>query len=153
MHEQEKALNQVNVVSFIENGLRTFTTANPSLKHNSHHFLNPPCLWRGFVWSDSSNNKISPAAYYTEIAPPLSSPPQHLLDDPQLQASIKSLGNAIKVDTPFDIDKLELLLSDHPNQPFVHSVMKGFHEGFWPFDEGEWKIEVEEVMKTILPMI
>jgi hypothetical protein len=56
-----------------------------------------------------------------------------------------SLGDAIKVETPFDVDKFELLLVDHPNQPFVHSVMKGLHEGFWPFDEGEWKIELEEV--------
>ena len=37
-------------------------------------------------------------------------------------------------------------MHDHPNQPFVRSVMKGLHEGFWPFDEGEWKLELEEVI-------
>jgi hypothetical protein len=49
------------------------------------------------------------------------------------------------VETPFDVDKFELLLADHPNQPFVKSVMTGLHEGFWPFDEGDWKIELDEV--------
>ena len=37
------------------------------------------------------------------------------------------------------IDKFEALLEDHPNQPFVRSVMQGLREGFWPFDEGDWK--------------
>ena len=78
--------------------------------------------------------------------PPLPSPPQHLLDDPIIQESICSLGDTIKVDTPFNVDKFELLLTDHPNQPFVRSVMKGLREGFWPFDEGDWKAELEEVV-------
>ena len=82
---------------------------------------------------------------YTETAPLLLSPPQHLLEDPTIQKPIHSLGNAIKVDTPFDVNKFELLLVNHPNQPFVHSVIKGLYKGFWPFDEGEWKIELEEV--------
>jgi hypothetical protein len=43
------------------------------------------------------------------------------------------------------MDKFELLLVDHPNRPFVQSVMKGLQEGFWPFDEGEWKVELEEI--------
>jgi hypothetical protein len=47
----------------------------------------------------------------------------------------------IKVDTPFNVDRLEAILHDHPNQPFVKSVMRGLREGFWPFDEGDWKIE------------
>jgi hypothetical protein len=68
------------------------------------------------------------------------------LDDPVIQESIRSLGDAIKVDTPFDVDKFELLLVDHPNQPFVRSVMKGLREGFWPFDKGDWKVELEEVI-------
>jgi hypothetical protein len=98
------------------------------------------------VWSENSIDDISPLALYTESTPPLLSPPQHLLDDPKLQESIHSLGDAIKVETPFNVDKFELLLADHPNQLFVQSVMQGIREGFWPFDEGEWKIELEEVI-------
>ena len=74
------------------------------------------------------------------------SPPQHLLDDPVIQESIQSLGDKIRVDTPFDVDKFELLLTDHPSQPFVQSVMKGLCEGFWPCDEGDWKVKLEEVI-------
>jgi hypothetical protein len=37
------------------------------------------------------------------------------------------------------------MLTDHPNRPFVNSVMKGLREGFWPCDEGEWKVELEEI--------
>lgn len=47
------------------------------------------------------------------------------------------MRNHIRVETPFDINHFEHLLTDHPNQPFVLSVMKGLQEGFWPFDEGE----------------
>ncbi|RDB19423.1 hypothetical protein Hypma_013712 [Hypsizygus marmoreus] len=50
----------------------------------------------------------------------------------------------MKVDTPFDIDRFEAMLANHSNQPFVESAMTGLREGFWPLDEGEWKIEPEE---------
>jgi hypothetical protein len=36
------------------------------------------------------------------------------------------------------------MLYDHPNQPFVKSVMRSLREGFWPFDEGNWKDDHEE---------
>jgi hypothetical protein len=78
------------------------------------------------------------------LLPP--SPPQHLPDDPTSQATVNSLGDSIRVDAPFDVNKFELLLSDHPNQPFVQSVMKGLREGFWPSDDCEWKVEVEEIV-------
>lgn len=118
----------------------------PSKKRNLDVELETPRFRRGFVWSSSSpSNTISPSALYTETAPPLPSPPQSLLDNLTLAKSITSLGDAIKVDTPFDVDKFELLLTDHPNRPFVDSVMKGLREGFWPCDEGEWKAELEEV--------
>ena len=51
----------------------------------------------------------------------------------------------IKVDTPFDVDQFEHLLRDHPNQPYVKSVMDGLRNGFWPFDEGEWSDELSDV--------
>ena len=72
-------------------------------------------------------------------------PPEHLLDDPKIQEALHSLDDAIKVEMPFDVDKFELLSTDHPNQPFIKLVMKGLCEGFWPFDEGKWKVKLEEV--------
>ena len=45
----------------------------------------------------------------------------------------------IEVKTPFNVNKFESLLVDHPNQPFVKSVMTRLREGFWPFHKGEWE--------------
>lgn len=42
------------------------------------------------------------------------------------------------------MDRLELLLSSHPNQPFVSSVMQSLREGFWPFYDAEWEDESKQ---------
>ena len=36
----------------------------------------------------------------------------------------------IKVDTLFNVDQFEYLFRDHPNQPFVKSVMNGLRNDF-----------------------
>lgn len=96
-----------------------------------------------YIWSDPSSSQpihpISPAATSTEFAQPLPSPPEHLLNDPQLQSTLAALEKYIHVDTPFNIDHLETVLSLHPNKPFVDSVIKGLRDGFWPLDIGEWE--------------
>ena len=56
----------------------------------------------------------------------------------------------IRVETPFNVDRFEAMLYDHPNRPFVQSVMSGLREGFWPFDEGNWKDDHEDVIKNYL---
>jgi hypothetical protein len=107
-----------------------------------------PKFRRGYAWGDSSTKNISPSALYTETAPPLPSPPEHLINDPIIQATIKKLGDHIKVETPFDVDNLESLLTDHPNPPLVQSALRSLREGFWLLSDGEWKIEVEEVSEN-----
>jgi hypothetical protein len=119
--------------------------ANPR-KRKADAVPDLPRFRRGYGWANTPPPRLSSqAALSTESAPPLPLPPQALLDDPTLRETLRLLGDAVRVDTPFDIDKFELLLTDHPNQPFVGSVMKGLREGFWPFDEGEWKLELEEI--------
>jgi hypothetical protein len=54
----------------------------------------------------------------------------------------------IHVETPFNVDRFEAMLYDHPNQPFVKSVMRSLREGFWPFDEGIWKDDHVEAIKN-----
>jgi len=100
------------------------------------------------VWSNSTNKHLSPAALYTEPAPPLPSPPSHLLQDQKIQALLLAMQDHIEIKTPFNVDKLESMLADHPNQPFVQSVMTGLQDGFWPLNEGEWKVELEEVINS-----
>jgi hypothetical protein len=70
-----------------------------------------------------------PAAIYTETAPLLPSPPEHLVNDPIIQASLNQMSEHIKVETPFDIDKLSSLLVDHPNPPLIQSVLQSLREG------------------------
>ena len=87
--------------------------------------LDVPQYRRGFVWSNSFPDTVSPAAQSTEVAAPLPPPPYHFLDDPIFLKTLKSLDGFIKVDTPFNINRFEAVLHDHPNQPFVKSVIWG----------------------------
>ena len=75
----------------------------------------------------------------TESAEPFRPPPPHLLQDPQIRSTLSELQDYVITETPFDIDKMELFLSEHPNQPFVKSIMRSLREGFWPFNDGEWE--------------
>ena len=73
--------------------------------------------------------------------------------DSHLQSTWKLRQTFASDKAIFNVDKLESLLHDHPNQPFVQSVMKGLRDGFWPFDEGEWKEEQQDITDnfTFLP--
>jgi hypothetical protein len=117
-----------------------------SRKRKAPELTDAPRFRRNFVWNPSASSNISPSALYTETAEPLPSPPQHLLNDPIIQAALDANKDFIKVETPFDVDKLENFLLDHPAPLFVRSVMNGLRYGFWPCDDGEWKIELEEVI-------
>ena len=97
-----------------------------------------------------STDNISPSALYTETAPPLPQPPNHLVNDPIIQATIKNLGDHIKVEMPFDIAKFKSLLNDHPNPPLVQSAMQSLWDRAWPLSEGDWKVEVGEVTENYL---
>ena len=123
--EPEQQETHEKVVAFVKSGPQPFCGTSSLLKHKAVDFLNVPQFRRGYAWTDSTSDSISPSACYTEYVPPLPSPPQHLVKDTAIQASIHALGDSIKVETPFDVDKFKLLLVDHPNQPFVQSVMKG----------------------------
>jgi hypothetical protein len=118
-----------------------------SQKRKDNEYLDIPRFRRHFVWPTlDSPDILSPAVRFTETSPPLTSPPEHLVHDPRIQQTLDTLKDAIEVKTPFDVNKLELMLTDHPNPTFVRSVMKGLHEGFWPFDEGDWEAETGEVI-------
>ncbi|KAF8801619.1 hypothetical protein BYT27DRAFT_7013337, partial [Phlegmacium glaucopus] len=79
---------------------------------------------------------------------PLASPPPHLLDDPDIQSTLHALHDFIRVETPFNVDRFESMLHDHPNQPFVKSVMNSLRYGFWPFDEGNWEDDRDDTIQN-----
>ncbi|KAF9007758.1 hypothetical protein BDZ89DRAFT_965477, partial [Hymenopellis radicata] len=45
----------------------------------------------------------------------------------------KNNSHLFHVGTPINVDRLESLLTIHPNQPFCASVMTALREGFWPW--------------------
>jgi hypothetical protein len=94
--ERELLGVQEDVTMFTEKG--PCPLSRSPLKRKASVAIDPPRFCPGFVWSDNSIDLISPSALYTESAPPLPSPPQHLLDDPAIQESIHLLGDAIKVE-------------------------------------------------------
>ncbi|KAH9911022.1 uncharacterized protein BXZ73DRAFT_2249, partial [Epithele typhae] len=67
--------------------------------------------------------------------PPLPSPPVSYLVDPIASATITSRPDLFKIVTPIKVDRFAELLSDHPNQPFVRSVIRSLRYGFWPYTE------------------
>jgi hypothetical protein len=143
--QEKEQLMTAELAQAAEEGPRSINPLPRGEKRKAGDDVFIPKFRRGFAWGNSSSN-ISPSALYTETAPPLPRPPDHLLRDPLIQSSLQSLNEHIKVETPFDVDRLESLLVDHPNPVFVQSVLCGLREGFWPLDDGEWKIELKEVV-------
>jgi len=64
------------------------------------------------------------AANWTIYAPPLPPPPDVELANPVVISTIKSHPHLFKIVTLINMDHFEDLLSAHPNQPLVQSVMK-----------------------------
>ncbi|KAF8807971.1 hypothetical protein BYT27DRAFT_7009065, partial [Phlegmacium glaucopus] len=79
---------------------------------------------------------------------PLASPPPHLLNDPGIQSTLHTLHDFICVKTPFNVNHFESMLYDHPNQPFIKSVMNSLCYGFWPFDEGNWEDNCDNAIQN-----
>ena len=146
--DKNEMLKVAEQVELALGGTRSINPAimSASQKRKATDVIDAPSYRRNFVWDPSASLNISPSALYTETAEPLPSPPQHLLDDPLIKAVLVANKDFIKVETPFDINRLENLLIDHPNPAFVHSVLCGLRFGFWPCDDGEWKLELEEVI-------
>ena len=143
--EKDLAETTKKVTDLLETGPRPL---DRPLKRGCGDLVDVPRYRRGFVWSNSYPETISPAARSTETAEPLSSPPSHLLDDPNILCTMKALGGFIKVDTPFDVDRFDAILHDHPNRPFVESVVRGLREGFWPFEKGDWEGDDTDIFQN-----
>ncbi|KAF5335864.1 hypothetical protein D9758_016688 [Tetrapyrgos nigripes] len=107
-----------------------------------------PRFRRNFVWYDSEDEVVSPSVIFSETAPPLPSVPDKLLTDPEVVAALHAQRDFIQVTTPYNVDRLRNLLSLHPNQPFVESVLKGLVVGFWPCHSGEWEEGFDALMEN-----
>lgn len=99
----------------------------------SESVLKRPRHRRGLVWSPLDAS-FSPTARSTEYADPVPDAPDALLDSDAAQTIMRN-PELFKIICPINVDKFQSLLSDHPNQPFVHSVCRALRHGFWPWAE------------------
>ena len=93
---------------------------------------NRPRYVRGLVWTNN-NPTHTTLATYTETMPALPSAPTNELNNPVAHATIRLHLHLFQLITPINIDCLESLLTMHPNQALVRSIILGFRQGFWPF--------------------
>ena len=84
------------------------------------------------VWRASDRPRVV-SAYSTLTAPPLPSPPKNELHNKVARKTIAQNPDLFKITTPIKVEAFEKNLKDHPNQPYVKSVVRGFKKGFWPW--------------------
>jgi hypothetical protein len=89
-----------------------------------------PCYLRGMAWFIDESS-FSPTAKSSLYATPLPSPGTCDYSETAL-ASLKLRPDIFTIVTPVNIATFSELLKDHPNRPFVDSILKGLSEGFWP---------------------
>ena len=83
------------------------------------------------VWQ-ADQCRLPNTADWTINAKPLPRPPPPELSNPIVNNTIAQNQHLFNVSTPINIDRFHSLLVNHPNQPFVESVVVGLREGFWP---------------------
>jgi hypothetical protein len=84
------------------------------------------------IWRNSDSPKVV-SAYSTLTAPPIPSPPRNELQNKVARKTIAQNPDLFKIVSPIKVDPFEKQLKDHPNQPFVKSVVRALKNGFWPW--------------------
>ena len=91
-----------------------------------------PRYTRGLVWTNDDPTHTT-LTTYTEIMPALPTPPTNELNSSIALTTICDHPHLFQLITPINIDHLESLLTTHPNQALIHSIILSFQQGFWPF--------------------
>ncbi|KIJ37984.1 hypothetical protein M422DRAFT_259370 [Sphaerobolus stellatus SS14] len=102
------------------------------LKRNDLITENRPRFARDFLWEEHEVS-FSPTSNLSILASPLPTPPIHELHNTAALSTISTHADLFKIVSPIKVDRLEALLSTHPNQLFVQSICRGLREGFWPW--------------------
>ena len=84
------------------------------------------------IWRSSDSPKVV-SAYSTLAASPLPSVPKNELQNKAARKTIAQNSDLFKITSPIKVDAFEKNLKDHPNQPFVKSVVCALRDGFWPW--------------------
>ena len=85
-----------------------------------------------FLWEQGEED-MGPTVLYSLMAKLLPRPPVAALRDDVRTKIILDHPELFKITFLIDDNTFENMLADHPNQPFIQSVLVGIHKGFWPF--------------------
>jgi len=80
-----------------------------------------------------SSPSLTPSASSTETALPFLYIPASELQNSSALQTISSLLDLFKIVTTVKAERLDELLTTHPNRALVDSVCLGLREGVWPF--------------------
>lgn len=83
---------------------------------------------------DILDKGFSAAVNSSLVAKPLPSAPP-LSSDPLAACAIKRRPDLFTINCNININNFKCLLKNHPNRPFVDSIILGLTEGFWPISE------------------
>ncbi|KZV92827.1 DNA/RNA polymerase [Exidia glandulosa HHB12029] len=82
---------------------------------------------------DIFDDYVLPSAVNASLsAYPLPRPPASEFENVAAMQTIASHPELFKIVTPINVERFKELLRDHPNRPFVESVLTGLTDGFWP---------------------
>jgi hypothetical protein len=84
------------------------------------------------MWEQDEPERIS-TAVASVFAPPVPVPPSAEHENQTAQETLRAFPHLFGITTPIQVNRFENLLTSHPNQPFVVSVVRSLREGFWPW--------------------
>lgn len=102
--------------------------AAPLVPLQTNPMFKRPRYLRGMAWC-LDESSFSPTAKSTLYATPLPPPGSRDFSDVALN-SLTVRPDLFAIVTPVNINKFRELLQEHPNRPFIESVLDGLCEGF-----------------------
>jgi hypothetical protein len=112
---------------------------NPKRARIVDNVVKPTRYGRSLYWEGSVDG-VSRLAHISESLRPLPSVPDDELQNNIVTKTISDNEHLFRIVTPINIDRLAALLVNHPNPPFVTSVLRGLREGFWPWADTQHEI-------------
>ena len=92
-----------------------------------------PKYARNYLWEEDVRPTFLTSADLSEHAPPLPSPPSRSSFSPAFLKTLDDNPHLFEIVTPINIPRFTNLLRDHPNRPFVDSVIRMLTDGAWPW--------------------
>lgn len=89
---------------------------------------------RGYEWDWTKATGYSNAIDSSLYAAPLDLPPP-IESNTRAKYALRQYKDLFSIECKVDAKMFAFILQDHPNQPFVKSVIEGLSNGFWPMSE------------------